>query len=163
MRNIFYIITLLFMGSCGTFKKVPVTPPITLSHKIVEKLVPVVIPADSSNLNVRFYCDSLNRVRIAEFNEFKSKNVVSEWKFLNETFSYKLDITPPKMYVPSTHEYVEVPAPYPVTVEVNVLTKMQRAQIWLGRLFMLLLGGYLALKVNWATLIKSLLKIIKNL
>jgi len=48
----------------------------------------LVIPADSSMLEILFGCDSLNRVYVRALNERSSQSVITRWKFSDNTLYY---------------------------------------------------------------------------
>ncbi|MCX7099917.1 MAG: hypothetical protein NTX38_00075 [Methylobacter sp.] len=129
-----------------------VTVPIQYREKIVEKLVPMVNPADSANFLALFECDANNQVIMKELREEKSKHVESQYTFNQGKLKYNAKTNPDTIYLPSKEITIEreipvrVEVPGPIT---NILTWWQKTQVYAGRVllgFILALGIYKALK-----------------
>ncbi len=138
----FLLIGLFFITACKT-AKMPTVKPVQVQYKerVVERLVPIEMPGDSSAIQALFECDSLNNVIMKELTEEKTKRVESKVSFSDGLLSYKTIVKRDKAYLPSKDSivYQEVPVEVPVPVEVNKLTKWQKMQINAGRLFLTLL------------------------
>jgi len=153
MNKLLIISLMLFaFASCKTAQQPVVTVPIEYKERIVEKLVPVELPADSADILALFECNNLNQVILKELSEVKSKRIKSLFSFNNSLLKYNFKTALDTVYVPGKETtttkdvpvYVNVPGP-----EVNKLTKWQSTQIMAGRLFLgliLLFGIYKLVK-----------------
>ena len=132
------------MFSCKTVRQ-PSTIPIQYKEKIVERLVPVQLPADSSSIKALLDCNDKNQVILKELSEAKSQNVQSQYSFANGILEYKTKSKPPIAHIPvrDTTIYKEIPVPYPVETKVNYLTGWQWAQVWAGRVLLALIFLYI--------------------
>lgn len=138
------VIGLVILASCKTAKQPVITVPIQYKEKIVEKLVPVKLPADSTNIMALFECDSTNQVILKELTEVKSKRIQSLFSFNDGQLKYKAKTALDTVYIPGKDIYIDRDVPVYVNVpgpEVNKLTDWQIIQIYAGRL---LLGLFLA-------------------
>ncbi len=157
------LLIMLVMVSCKTAKQ-PVMPtvPINYKEKIVERLVPVVNPADSLNILALLECNEQNKVVLKDLSEEKSKRMQSQFSLTNGQFNYKASSIPDIVYLPVRDSivYREVPIPVNVPIEVNKLTAWQNIEIKAGRvLFALILAfGLYQLWQRKGALIKAGLK-----
>lgn len=135
---------LLFLAGCKTQQQAVVEVPVQYKEKIVEKLVPIQIPADSSSISALFECDSTNKVIMKQLSEEKTKRIQSQFNFENGLLKYKAFTLHDTVYIPGkeTTIYKEVPIKVEVVKEVNKLTTWQRGQMHIGRLFLTLLMAY---------------------
>lgn len=112
----------------------------------IEKMIPVVNPADSASIRALFECDENGRVVLKWLDIANSKNVEANLKLdsLGNVLA-RMKVPPDTIYLPSKEIKVEKKVPYPVevNVEVNRLTSFQSFQIWCGRILFLLLVGFL--------------------
>lgn len=151
-RILMIIAIIITMEGCKTAKTPIVTVPIHYKEKIVEKLVPVVNPADSTNLVALFECDSTNHVILKQLTEAKSNRMNSQSSFDNGRFNYSAKTKPDTVYIKGTEITIEKEVPVTVNVpgpEVNILTWWQKTQIYAGRAllgFVLLFGAFKILK-----------------
>lgn len=161
------LLVIILMFGCKTAQVPPIKEvPIQYKEKIVERLVPVELPADSTNLLALFECDSTNKVILKELTEAKSKRIQSLFSFNDGLLKYNAKAIPDKAYVPvkDTSKEKEVPVIVNVPFEVNKLTDIQIIEIYAGRLLLGLLLGYGIYKLfKWkgtviTTLIKSFIK-----
>ena len=118
--------------------------PIQYKEKIVERLVPVNVPADSSAITALFECDSLNQVVLKQLDEEKTKRIQSAFNFNNGKLNYKTITEHDTVFVAVTDStiYKEVPVKVEVPVITNKLTSWQTGQIHIGRLFLTILMAY---------------------
>lgn len=155
---------LLGLASCGTPQKLPVTEvPIQYKEKIVERLVPVEIPADSAIIAALFACDSTNQVYLKELSEKKSGGQ-SNSAFKDGKLTYKLIIRHDTVFVQAKDSiiYKEIPVKIPVEVRVNFLTKWQGFQIVGFRVLAVALVLWLFLKY-WKNKVSTVFKTLFNL
>jgi hypothetical protein len=150
----FLIIFLLIIGcKSASVREIPVRT----ETRVIERLVPVRIPADSAAVRALLECDSMNRVRIKELSESKSKGIESDISLsTNEQgdaeLNYNVKTVPDTVYIPAKDSIIYKDVPVYVTIEkpVNFLTGWQWAQVYLGRLFLILAciaGIYVGFKV----------------
>lgn len=135
------LVSLTLLASCKS-AQVPVQQvPIQYKERVVERLVPIQIPADSASVQALFECDSLNRVIMLELNESKSKGVQSGASFRNGNFKYIFKTVHDTIYIPAKDSiiYQEIAVEVPVPYEVNKLTWEQRISIRAGHLFFVML------------------------
>lgn len=159
---------LIILSGCKT-AQVPVKEvPVQYKERVVERLVPVELPQDSSSVLALFECDSLNNVIMKELNEVKTKRIQTAYTYRDGALSYRLNAIPGIINVRATDSIVlkEVPIKVPVPYEVNKLTWLQRIQIRGGQLFfILIITGivYLGLKGKLTIFTKPLGFIFKIL
>lgn len=124
-------------------------------EKEVEKLVPYVLPADSTMFTALFVCDSLNRVQLKELSELKAKGLHSDISFNNGLLQYNLKQPPDTIYIPGKDRYIYQDMPVEVVKEV-IIYKQTDWQIvcgWFGKAFMGLIGiGLIVLFLKWKRL-----------
>lgn len=154
---------LLFaMASCSTPKQLIKEVPIQYKEKVVERLVPYEVRADSSILKAWFECDSLNQVVLKQFSEQKGK-LESALNFSKGQLTYEANFIHDTIWVKSDTVYKEREVPVKVTVEteVNRLTKWQAFQIMGFRIMIIALGIYIAWRYfnPISTAFKKLLKL----
>lgn len=136
MKYIIVLLSLFLFAACHTSQPAVKEVPLQYKETIVERLVPVVSPADSANIAALFECDSLNNVIMKSFNEQKSKHVESKFSFNNGLLNYNLLTAPDTIYIKGTDititkdvpVYINVPGP--VT---NILTWWQKLWITVGK------------------------------
>jgi hypothetical protein len=144
MRKLFLILAAVALFGCKTQQPAVTEVPIQYREKVVERLVPVSVPADSSALVALFACDSANQVILKDLNETKSKLIQSQFYFQAGKLKYNIKTVRDTVYVPvkDTSVSKEVPVKVEVVKEVNVLSWWQTGQIHLGRLFLTILMAY---------------------
>lgn len=141
---------ILFLGliisliGCRTVKSSEKPPVLKDSIRVVEKLVPVQLPADSSILEAYFQCDSTNRVIMKELHDEKSKHVNTSFGFTpgkTAKLTYKAKTQPDTVYVrgKDTTIYKDRPVYIDKTIEINKLYWWQKVLMWCGGAFLLLL------------------------
>jgi hypothetical protein len=150
MRDRSYIIYIAFIAlmaimlfSCKTKPPVGSDVPIQYRERIVERLVPKIIPADSSALFALFECDSDKQVILKQLREMKGK-AQSNIDFQNGKLTYKLIYKHDTVWVKADTVFIskEIPLRVEVPVEVNKLTQWQILQIWAGRFLLVVAGLY---------------------
>lgn len=149
--TLFSVLLMSVVFSCKTPQ--PVTQvPIKTIEKVVERLVPVSMPADSTSFYALLECDSMNNVVLKQLNEQKSKGIKSDFNFNNGRLDYNAKTVPDTVYIPAKDSiiYKEIPVEVPRIVEVNVLSTWQTIQIWFGRVLMGLFGlGFILIVIKW--------------
>ncbi|MDD4217455.1 MAG: hypothetical protein PHZ24_08995 [Bacteroidales bacterium] len=133
----FGFLLLLTIVGCRTQQPTIITE---VQEKIVERLVPYALPSDSSEMQLRITCDSLNNVLISELSEYKTKGINSKLTVNNDRLVYKTVVNRDTVFIPVTDTFtsfvhIEIPGK---TVKENNLTKLQLAQIWLARWYILI-------------------------
>ena len=143
-RLIFLFIIILSICSCNTAKNI--IKPVVLkdSVRIVERLVPVQLPADSSYIDAFFECDSTNQVIMKSLSEEKSKRINSEFNFTSgkvAKLDYKSKVKPDTVYisVKDTSVIKDKPVYVNVPVVTNQLIWWQKVFMWEGVALNLLL------------------------
>lgn len=138
------VLLVLMFASCKTQKpQYPAQVPVHTKEKVVERLVPYALPADSTTITALFECDSLNNVQLKELSELKTKGLQSDFSFNNGKLNYQLKQPPDTIYIPAKDSIVERDVPILVPSEPIVVykqTDMQVVQGWFGKIFMWLLG-----------------------
>jgi len=156
------LITLWCFFGCKSPKPV-VLPPAEYKEKVVERLVPYEIPADSTQFYALLACDSLNNVILKEFSEYKGKAVESLFSLNQNKLNYNTYRPPDTVYVKASDSIRIEKTPYPVEVpvKVNELTRFQSFQIkvaWITEIAIICLIAFLLLKINNFSIIKNLIK-----
>jgi len=125
---------MVFVGSCSRHTAPVVEVPVKTVEKTRERLVPWVVPADSSYLSLLLECDSLNNVIVKELQEQNSKNTSTDFSISNNKVVYKTIYKYDTIYVPVTDTVIikDKPIKVEVPVEVNRLRWWQEALMWAG-------------------------------
>lgn len=149
------LIILFACVSCGSTKPQPQMLPVLTKEKIVERLIPYALPADSSSVEALFECDSLNKVQLKEISELKAKGLRSRFSFDNGAFKYNLNQSTDTIYIPAKDSIVEREIPVPVYIPAEPIIIYKQTQFeavcgWFGKIFMGLLGiGGIYFLIRW--------------
>lgn len=157
MKNlILFLFTILLVTACKTQRPMIAEVPVQYKERIVERLVPVQLPADSSAMFALFECDSDKQVILKQLLEEKGK-AQSSVSFQEGKLTYKSTTKPDTVYLPAKDSiiYQEVPLRIEVPVKVNELTKRQIFEMYVGRITILVLLAFVLIKAR-----KWLLKLI---
>jgi len=137
MKKIVYLIAIsaLLFASCKTAQPPVKEVPIQYREKVVERLVPVQAPADSTSIEALFRCDSLNQVIMKSLTEQKGKGT-SGFTFDKGALKYNFKTAPELSYarVKDSIVYREVAVKVPVEVPVNFLTWWQKLWLRVGQI-----------------------------
>lgn len=135
------LLALVVLVACQTQKQV-VEVPILYKEKVVERLVPYAVAADSSALQALFKCDSLNNVVMTQLLEEKGK-AQSTVSFQDGKLTYKIIRKVDTVYVKAKDSliYKEVPVKVEIVKEVNRLTPFQRLQIAFNRVLFFIIAA----------------------
>ena len=137
----------LFMAGCSSVKHVPVES--RTDSVYIEKLIPMVNPADSAAIRALFECDENGRVVLRWLDIANTKNVQAQLTIdsLGNVIA-KMKVPQDTVYIPSkkitVKEYVEVP----VEVE-KKLTRWQAMKVELGGWAFGIIIGFLLFIVGW--------------
>lgn len=136
------LFTIYLFTGCKMAKQGIIEVPVQYKERIVERLVPVELPADSANFFALLECDSTNQVIMKKLSEEKSKRVQSLFSFDSGLLKYKARTVRDTVYIAAKDSiiYEEVPIRVEVSVEVNKLTAWQIFQMWAGRLLFVLIA-----------------------
>ena len=130
MKWIYYFILLFALWSCRSVKYVPVES--TADSIVVEKLVEVQLPPDSSTIRALLECDENGRVVLSWLDIANSRNAQAQLTIdsLGNLLA-KMRTQPDTVYLPSKEVTVtkEVKVPYPVEKD---LTRWQQMKLELG-------------------------------
>jgi len=130
MKWIYCIILITALWSCRSVKYVPVES--TADSIVVEKLVEVQLPPDSSTIRALLECDENGKVVLSWLDIANSKNAQAQLTIdsLGNLLA-KMKTQPDTIYNPSKEVIVtkEVKVPYPVDKE---LTRWQQMKLELG-------------------------------
>lgn len=130
MKWIYCIILISALWSCRSVKYVPVES--TADSIVVEKLVEVQLPPDSSTIRALLECDENGRVVLSWLDIANSKNAQAQLTIdsLGNLLA-KMRKKPDTVHLPSKEVTVtkEVKVPYPVEKE---LTRWQQMKLELG-------------------------------
>ena len=137
----------LFMAGCSSVKHVPVES--RTDSVYIEKLIPMVNPADSAAIRALFECDENGRVVLRWLDIANTKNVQAQLTIdsLGNVIA-KMKVPSDTVYVPSKEVYIdrEVQVPYPVEKELN---RWQKIKIELGGWAFGIIIGFLLFIVGW--------------
>ena len=164
MKLFLFILTLsLSFGFTGC-KSAKVTQiPVRTVERVTERLVPIEVPGDSAVLVALFECDSLNRVLLKDFKDFKGRAVGTKLQFKDGKLDYRADFKPETVYLPS--KTVEIEKEVPVMVEVPKVeyrqTKMQRVFFYIGLVSVVMAAVWLGVKIKTGNLLNIILKLFK--
>lgn len=133
MKWIYCFLLISALWSCRSVKYVPVES--SADSVVVEKLVEIQLPPDSSTIRALLECDENGRVVLSWLDIANSRNAQAQLTIdsLGNLLA-KMRTKPDTVYLPSKKITVnkEVKVPYPVEKE---LTKWQILFINLGKLF----------------------------
>jgi hypothetical protein len=136
MKKKLYLIAIsaLVFASCKIAQPPIKEVPIQYREKVVERLVPVQAPADSTSIEALFRCDSLNQVIMKSLTEQKGKGT-SGFTFDKGALKYNFKTASELSYAKAKDSiiYREVPVKVPVEVKVNELTWWQKLWIRVGQ------------------------------
>lgn len=148
LKKLLYAIMLtvvLLPVSCRTTKEA-IKVPIKTETKVIEKLVPVKVPADSTSIYALFKCDSLNRVIMTKLGEQKTSGMQSNFSFDGTRLTYKAKTIHDTIYVAAKDSFIYQEKPVKVPVEVNKLTWWQKSLCWTGGISLLLILAALGIR-----------------
>ena len=162
MKKFFLLIICPVLFSCNSNRPV-ILPPAEYREKVVERPVPYPVPGDSTQFYALLACDSLNNVILKEFSEYKSGRIESRFSLRQNMLSYNTYRPPDTVYVMAKDSIriENIPYKVEVPVEVNKLTRYQSFQVKAAVAAELLILGWLASKLNWKNIIKSITNIFK--
>jgi len=145
------IVAVLLIG-CRTTKPSVIEVPIQYKEKIVERLIPIKINADSLKMRAFFECDSLNQVVMKNLSEHKSKGIESDLFFDKGRLDYDVKTNHDTIYLPSKETTItrDVPIRVEVPVTTNELTKWQSFQIIAFRILIALVLLVVAYRMFWS-------------
>lgn len=130
MKWIYYFILISAICSCRSVKYVPIES--STDSIVVEKLVEVQLPPDSSTIRALLECDENGRVVLSWLDIANSRNAQAQLTIdsLGNLLA-KMRTLPDTVYLPSKEVTVtkEVKVPYPVEKE---LTRWQQMKLELG-------------------------------
>lgn len=130
MKWIYYFILISAICSCRSVKYVPIES--STDSIVVEKLVEVQLPPDSSTIRALLECDENGRVVLSWLDIANSRNAQAQLTIdsLGNLLA-KMRTQPDTVYLPSKEVTVtkEVKVPYPVEKE---LTSWQQMKLELG-------------------------------
>lgn len=151
MKRLLYITMFLMSGiwftACRSIPQVPVES--RTDSIYIEKLIPVVNPADSAAIRALFECDENGRVVLRWLDVANTKNVRAQLTIdsLGNVIA-NMKVPSDTVYVPSKEVYIdrEVQVPYPVEKELN---RWQKIKIELGGWAFGIIIGFLLFVVGW--------------
>ena len=130
MKWIYYFLLISALWSCRSVKYVPIES--STDSIVVEKLVEVQLPPDSSTIRALLECDENGKVVLSWLDIANSKNAQAQLTIdsLGNLLA-KMRTQPDTVYIPSKEVTVtkEVKVPYPVEKE---LTSWQQMKLELG-------------------------------
>lgn len=151
MKWIYYFLLISALWSCRSVKYVPIES--STDSIVVEKLVEVQLPPDSSTIRALLECDENGKVVLSWLDIANSKNAQAQLTIdsLGNLLA-KMRTQPDTVYIPSKEVTVtkEVKVPYPVEKE---LTSWQQMKLELGgwafgiiMIFSLIIVGWILYK-----------------
>lgn len=148
---VIFLLAITIIPGCKSKESITQVP-VKTETRIIEKLVPVTLPADSSNIVALFKCDSTNQVIMQQLNESKTNRISTQVVFKNGQFRYSTKTTHDTIFIKGkeTTLYKEVPVELVKYEKVNELTFWQKLQMYLGRLLCLIALIYIVrIVVKW--------------
>lgn len=142
-----FLMSGIWLSSCRSIREVPIES--RTDSIYIEKLIPVVNPADSAAIRALFECDENGRVVLRWLDVANTKNVQAQLTIdsLGNVIA-KMKVPQDTVYIPSkkitVKEYVEVP----VEVE-KKLTRWQAMKVELGGWAFGIIIGFLLFIVGW--------------
>jgi hypothetical protein len=137
----------MLLGGCSSVKSVPIES--RTDSVYIEKLIPVVNPADSAFIRALFECDENGKVVLRWLDIANTKNVQAQLTIdsLGNVIA-NMKVPSDTVYVPSKEVYIdrEVQVPYPVEKELN---RWQKIKIELGGWAFGIIIGFLLFIVGW--------------
>lgn len=144
-RLLLFLILLISLIGCRTARQPEKQSVLKDSVRIVERLVPVQLPADSSLIEAYFECDSANKVILKELHDEKTKHVNANIDFKpgkTAKLTYKAKTQPDTIYIrgKDTTIYKDRPVYIDKPVITNALHWWQKVLMWCGGAFLILLS-----------------------
>ena len=134
---------------CNLARRIAEVPVQTIVE-VIETLVPIILPPDSTAIVALLECDSLNQVIIRQLSESKSSKVSTSVALVDNTFSYSATIAKDTVYLRRKDSIItrEVPVIQEVPYYVNQPKKWQKWLMWFGALSIIggLVGAVIKLK-----------------
>ena len=164
MKHFFIILSVcLSLLSCKSNRPAAV-PPAEIREKVVERLIPYEIPADSTQFYALLECDSLNNVILKEFSEYKGSRIESNFSLNQNKLLYNTYRQSDVGYVKATDSIriEKIPYPVEVPVKVNELTKFQSFQTKFALAAEILMLCYIALRMLGINIFNSIKNLIKK-
>ena len=147
MKWIYYFILISAICSCRSVKYVPIES--STDSIVVEKLVEVQLPLDSSTIRALLECDENGRVILSWLDLANSKNALAQLTIdsLGNLLA-KMRTQTDTVYLPSKEVTVtkEVKVPYPVEKE---LTRWQHIKLELGGWAFGIIIAFTLIIVGW--------------
>ena len=147
MKWIYYFILISAICSCRSVKYVPIES--STDSIVVEKLVEVQLPPDSSTIRALLECDENGRVVLSWLDIANSRNAQAQLTIdsLGNLLA-KMRAQPDTVYLPSKEVTVtkEVKMPYPVEKE---LTRWQHIKLELGGWAFGIIIAFTLIIVGW--------------
>lgn len=147
MKWIYYFILISAICSCRSVKYVPIES--STDSIVVEKLVEVQLPPDSSTIRALLECDENGKVVLSWLDIANSKNAQAQLTIdsLGNLLA-KMRTQPDTVYLPSKEVTVtkEVKVPYPVEKE---LTRWQHIKLELGGWAFGIIIAFTLIIVGW--------------
>jgi len=130
MKRTILIISLLAITSCQLSRRI-VEVPVKSETTIIERLIPVTIPPDSSVFQALFECDSSYNVLLKSFNEIKSNHIQSDINFTSNRLTYRTITLHDTIYIKQTDTIrtTEIPVVQEIPYYVNQLSTLQKLLI----------------------------------
>lgn len=116
--------------------------PVMSRIEIRPRLVPVNLPNDSALLRLQLECDSAKRVLVTALDELKGANVSTALELSGSLLTYRSRYATQQQHIVVSDSIVERQVPIEVlrNVEVNRLYTWQKALMWLGAAFILIVA-----------------------
>lgn len=147
MKWIYYFLLISAIWSCRSMKYVPIES--STDSIVVEKLVEVQLPPDSSTIRALLECDENGRVVLSWLDIANSRNAQAKLTIdsLGNLLA-KMRTQPDTVYLPSKEVTVtkEVKMPYPVEKE---LTRWQHIKLELGGWAFGIIIAFTLIIVGW--------------
>ena len=155
MKRTILIISLLAVTSCQLSRRI-VEVPVKSETTIIERLIPVTVPPDSSVFNALFECDSSYNVLLKSFNEIKSNHVQSDINFTSNRLTYRTLTVHDTIYIRQTDtiRLTEIPVIQEIPYYITELSKTKRTIIAIALLIIVVTLFKFIIKKHKSLLIK---------
>jgi len=133
---LFVAVAMLLLHSCKSPETVIKYVPLQNDSIVIEKPVPVQLPADSASITALFECDSLNNVVLKDITQLKGRNLelLASYDALRGELKVLANQPADTVYLPGKETIIrqQIPIEVEKPVYINELHSWQKFLIWTG-------------------------------